>query len=110
MFRTKEQKRRLCECPVARLAHIIGDSVVLLIIRNLCMYKKRRFGDFAESLEGISTRTLTNKLRMLEDYKIISRKEMKKSPPQVQYVLTTTGRGLCRIIKAMKKYSLTYLS
>jgi len=110
MFHTKSQRNRFCsECPIARVADIIGDSAVQLIVRDLLL-KPRRFGDFKESLEGISTRTLTKKLRMLEQYGILFREEFHEYPPRVLYSLTKKGRGLHSVAEAMRKYGEKYLS
>ena len=108
MFRTPQQRRDLCRrCPVARVADILGDSCSLLILRDL-LIKPRRFCDLQNSLSGISTRTLTNKLKRLEGEKLMQRRECKQ-PPRVEYTLTKKGAALRSVINAMRAYGKKYL-
>ncbi|HEY4514169.1 MAG TPA: helix-turn-helix domain-containing protein [Candidatus Paceibacterota bacterium] len=108
MLRTAKQRKELCaECPVARVANVLGDSCTLLILRDL-LESPRRFSDLETSLSGISTRTLTNKLKLLEREHLVQRSESRTST-YAQYVLTTNGRGLRKIIEAMRKYGKKYL-
>jgi DNA-binding HxlR family transcriptional regulator len=109
MLKTKAQKKTLCaSCPVAKVADILGDSVILLIVRDLLTGPKR-FGDLEESLTGISSRTLTLKLKFLDEKKIITRKVFKESPPRVEYSLTTVGKYLQKIIDDMRTYGEKHL-
>lgn len=110
MLRTPSQRKKLCTpCPIARVADLIGDSYTLLVVRDLLAGSKR-FGDLAASLEGISTRTLTKKLKALEEYGIIKREEFSEKPPRVLYSLTKKGLGLHSIAEAMRKYGEKYLN
>lgn len=109
MFRTKKQQNQLCRaCPVAKVANLMGDSITLLIIRDLLSGPKR-FGGLVASLAGVSSRTLTKKLRELEVSGIVEREEFNEKPPRVEYFLTPKGRGLKRIETAMRDYSKRYL-
>lgn len=102
MLRTAAQRRALCrDCPVARTADLVGDTPSLLIIRDL-MTGPQRFGALEESLKGISTRTLTNKLKMLESKKIIA------CTPR-GYALTSKGRALQPIVDSMRHYGEKHL-
>ena len=94
-------------CPVARVADLLGDSCSLLILRDL-LEKPRRFCDLQSSLSGISTRTLTNKLKRLEGEKLVQRKEFTK-PLRVEYTLTKKGAALRNIVDAMRAYGKKYL-
>jgi len=102
MLRTKSQRRKLCPaCPVARVADLLGDTCSLLIIRDV-IEKPRRFGALQESLSGISTRTLTSKLRQLEKEGLLGRKGL-------QYTITKKGAALNDVIGAMRAYGKKYL-
>lgn len=102
MFRTPQQKRDLCKkCPVARVANILGDSCTLLILRDL-LDKPSRFSDLENSLSGISSRTLANKLKGLENEGLIVRTKF-------NYTLTKKGAALHGVIDAMRKYGKKYL-
>ena len=109
MLRTAHQRKTLCRaCPVARVADLLGDSCSLLILRDLLL-KPRRFCDLQNSLEGISTRTLSNKLKRLENESLIQRKELSERPQRVEYTLTKKGAALRDVIGAMRAYGRKYL-
>jgi DNA-binding HxlR family transcriptional regulator len=108
MFRTKIQQKSCDTCPVAKTANLIGDSVVLLIIRDLAK-SAHRFSDFVDSFPGVSTRTLTKKLALLEDEGLITKKRYAEFPPRVAYSLTRKGKGLVGIITRMELYGKKYL-
>jgi DNA-binding HxlR family transcriptional regulator len=83
-------------CPVARVATLLSDPWTMLIIRDL-LKKEMRFCDLERSLTGISTRTLTNKLRHLEENNIIKKKDL-------SYAITPEGIKLKKVLKAMEAY------
>jgi DNA-binding HxlR family transcriptional regulator len=109
MLRTKKQELKLCRgCATAKAAHLIGDTHVVLIIRDLLTGPKC-FKNLEESLEGVSTRTLTNKLKIMEKAGVIKRAYHKERPPRVEYSLTKKGLALRNVLRAMKKYGEAYL-
>lgn len=109
MFRTKAQQKKICtNCPIAKASDLVGDSVVLIIIRELLTGSKR-FGEIHEVLGGVSTRTLTEKLKILEENKLILRLEFKQKPPHVEYSLTVKGKGLKKVVHALSDYGEKYL-
>src|SRR5947199_119622 len=59
-------------CPVARTAEIIGGKWTLLIIRDLTSGVKR-FNQLERSLQGISPKALSERLRSLQQYPPIDR-------------------------------------
>lgn len=109
MFRTEKQQKKLCaSCPFAKTANVIGDSVVLLIVRDLLSGPKR-FGDLEAALSGVSTRTLSEKLKTLEEEGLIAREEFVGKPPRVEYSLTKKGAGLEGVSDAMIEYGKKHL-
>lgn len=109
MLRTKSQQKKICTgCPMAKAANLVGDTVVLIIIKEL-LNGSKRFGVLCDHLEGVSTRTITQKLKQLEDQKLVLRTEYKAKPPHVEYSLTERGRGLKTIVNALLKYGEKYL-
>lgn len=107
-LRTLQQKKDLCPgCPVARVADILGDSCSLLIVRDL-MGAPKRFSELETSLKGISTRTLTNKLKQLEQEGLVIRNEYEK-PQRVEYALSKKGAALDDVLDAMRSYGKKYL-
>jgi len=109
MLRTPTQRKKICgSCPIAKVADLVGDSYTLLIVRDLLL-GPRRFGDLESSLTGISSRTLTKKLKTLEECGVIQREEFCEKPPRVLYSLTPKGLGLHDIAESMRKYGEKYL-
>jgi len=108
MLRTASQRRDLCRtCPVARVADIIGDSCSLLIIRDL-LESPRRYGELLDSLKGISSRTLTNKLKLLEKEGLVRTKKH-RGHAYPEYALTQRGLALKPVVDSMRAYGKRYL-
>lgn len=107
-LRTEKQRKELCrDCPIAKVADIVGDPCSLLILRDL-IEGPHRFGHLDESL-GMSTRTLTNTLRRLEKSDFIRRIQRRTLPPHVEYQITPKGRAFSTVLEAMRAYGKKYL-
>ena len=61
------------------------------------------------SLEGISPRTLSLRLRALEEEGIVARETFPEVPPRVEYALTEKGRALVPIVESMRSYGSEWL-
>ncbi|SMC17335.1 transcriptional regulator, HxlR family [Clostridium acidisoli DSM 12555] len=97
------------KCPIEAAINIIGSKWTFLIIRDLLMDETLRFGDFLRSLENISPKTLSVRLKELEKYGIVNRKVYPEIPPRVEYTLTEKGKSLESIFIELKKWGLTIL-
>src|SRR5215472_7009521 len=95
-------------CPVARTARIISGKWTLLIIRDLASGVKR-FNQLERSLQGISPKTLSERLRSLEEEGIILRQTFAEVPPRVEYTLTEKGRDLVEVVECMRCYGKQWL-
>ncbi len=95
-------------CPVCRTADIVCGKWTLLLIRDLAD-GNTRFCEFERSLAGISPRTLSLRLRALEEEGIVRRQTFGEVPPRVEYALTEKGRALVPIIEDMRVYGSTWL-
>ncbi len=62
-----------------------------------------RPGALERSIEGISTKVLSERLRKLGDYGLISKQVFAESPPRTEYSLTEAGRRLVAIIRQIKQ-------
>ena len=88
-------------CPVCRTADIVCGKWTLLLVRDLAEGKSR-FCELERSLQGISPRTLSLRLRALEEEGIVERQTYAEVPPRVEYSLTAKGRALIPIIDGMR--------
>ena len=90
-------------CAVAACAEIIGAKWTALLVHDLSE-GPRRFSELERSCAGISPRTLSERLRALEDEGIVERRSYSESPPRVEYELTGKGQALLPIIDAMREF------
>jgi len=96
-------------CPVCRTADIVCAKWTLLLVRDLAE-GNTRFCELERSLVGISPRTLSLRLRALEDEGIVARQTFPEVPPRVEYALTEKGRALLPLIEGMRAYGNRWLA
>lgn len=94
-------------CPIEIALNIIGSKWTFLIIRDLLIDGTVRFGDLLKSLNGISPKTLSLRLRKLEDNGIVVRTVYPEVPPRVEYSLTDKGKQLETIFIELKRWGQT---
>jgi DNA-binding HxlR family transcriptional regulator len=99
---------RNSDCPVCRTADIVCGKWTLLVIRDLTE-GRARFCELERSLQGISPRTLSLRLRALEEEGVVERRTFPEVPPRVEYALTEKGRALLPIIQSMRTYGSEWL-
>jgi DNA-binding HxlR family transcriptional regulator len=95
-------------CPVGCCAEIISGKWTLLVIRDLAD-GPCRFCELERSLAGISPRTLSLRLRALEEQGIVARRTYPEVPPRVEYELTDKGDALVPLIEDMRTYGNRWL-
>jgi DNA-binding HxlR family transcriptional regulator len=96
-------------CPVCRTAEIVCGKWTLLVIRDLAEGSSR-FCELERSLDGISPRTLSLRLRALEAEGIVARNTYPEVPPRVEYALTEKGEALAPLIEDMRLYGRRWLA
>jgi DNA-binding HxlR family transcriptional regulator len=96
-------------CPVCKTADLVCGKWTLLIIRDLAVGTSR-FCELERSLEGISPRTLSLRLRSLEAEGIVERRTYPEVPPRVEYRLTPKGDALIPLIEQMRSYGIDWLN
>ena len=84
------------DCPVAKVATLLSDPWTMLVIRDL-LKKDMRFSDLERSLVGISSRTLTSKIKNLENEGVVIKSDL-------YYSITKKGARLEKVIDAMSAY------
>ncbi len=109
------KKTCINECPIAQAGALIGDIWIILIVRELLTGAKR-FTELREALipcdstTPINSRTLTLRLKMLEEAGLLTRAKFEhEMPPRVEYTLTKKGKALSKIIEQIRNYGKRYL-
>ena len=70
--------------------------------------KQTKFNQFLGSIEGINTKTLSIRLKELEEYGLIERNVTQERPLKVEYTLTKKGNALNSILAKMAEFSFQY--
>jgi DNA-binding HxlR family transcriptional regulator len=95
-------------CAVAATSDLIGSKWTSLIVHDLSE-GARRFTQLEHACPGISPRTLSERLHMLEQQGIVVRESYPESPPRVEYELTDKGVALLPIIEEMRSFGHDWL-
>jgi DNA-binding HxlR family transcriptional regulator len=95
-------------CAVAATAELVATKWTPLIVHDLSE-GPRRFKQLEFACPGISPRTLSERLDMLEGEGVLIRRSYPESPPRVEYELTDKGRALLPIISAMRRFGHEWL-
>ncbi len=66
------------------------------IVNILCSLKaeKKRFNQLLSEINGVSTKTLSERLSELVSMGVVERKSFNEAPPHVEYSLTERGKEL----------------
>lgn len=67
-----------------------------------------RFNELQRLLENITTKTLTQQLRELEEQGIVQRTVYPETPPKVEYSLTTLGQSINPVLKSLCDWGRNY--
>src|SRR5260221_14608509 len=95
--------------PMGRAIRLIGDAWILLIIINLLRGPKR-FNELQAFMGHISSKTLTLRLRALEELGFVQRRAFLEIPPRVEYHLTDNGQEFGQVIAAIEQFAHRNLS
>lgn len=88
---------------IERALEVIGDKWTPLLLVEL-LDGASTFCGLEKDLEGISPRTLSQRLDRLESERIIKRLCYCQHPPRYKYELTKKGRELQKVLSAMSAW------
>ena len=88
----------MCLCPLKGIIHTISRKWTLQIITMIGNHGNLRYSEIQTMCSGISPTVLADRLRELEDARIISREAFAEIPPRVEYSLTDDGINLRALI------------
>lgn len=95
-------KPKSSKCPITMTATVLSDVWTMLIMHRI-IERPMRFCELERELEGISTRTLTNKLKTIEEENLVSKDK------DGFYRPTEKGKGLKQVHKSMRAYAEKFL-
>jgi len=90
--------RMLSGCPIDYALEIFGDRWSLIVIRDLLVRRKRRFGEMMASDEGIASNILAARLKRLEDWGLVTRRPDPADKRKLVYALTAKGKELAPVL------------
>lgn len=95
-------------CSISVTLDIFNDRWKLSIIWHL-LDSEKRFKDLHSQIDEITQKTLTVKLKELEQKNIINREVFAQVPPKVVYSLTPAGRRLKPVLDEMFNWGVGYV-
>lgn len=96
-------------CPIANVLDIVGDKWTLLVVRDLLLAGKHRYGEFQDSPEAIPSNILADRLKRLEAAGIVKKVQYQDKPPRAEYFITRKGADLAPILHAMGQWGHQYI-
>jgi DNA-binding HxlR family transcriptional regulator len=102
----QHQKKRMRS--VQDAMDVLNGKWKIAIISSICCYKKRRFSDILNDVDGISNRMLSKELKELEINQLIKRTVLDTQPITVQYELTEHGDTLQTIISNLSDWGIVH--
>lgn len=94
-------------CPVDVAFNIVGKKWTVLLIRNM-LRGQRHFNQFLANIHGINPKTLSTRLKELEEEQIIVKRVLKSRPVSIEYELTPKGVAVLPILQQMVRWSVTW--
>jgi DNA-binding HxlR family transcriptional regulator len=95
--------------PLARAIRLLGDAWVLLIVMHL-LRGSMRFNALRAELGHISSKTLSQRLKVLEELGFVQRQAFLEIPPRVEYHLTERGQELGEVLEVLERFGTRNLS
>ncbi|MGP3948917.1 winged helix-turn-helix transcriptional regulator [Streptomyces sp. 7N604] len=103
----KAPERHFADCRARLGIDLIGNTWNAVVLYALD-HGSYRPGELREPIGGISTKVLTQTLRRLEGYGLVSRRVYAEAPPRVEYSLTALGRSLLEPLRALGRWADEY--
>ena len=108
-LQTTEMPAACATTPMGRAIRLLGDPWILLIVITL-LRGSRRFNELRELMGHVSPKTLSQRLKTLEEMQFVERRAFLEIPPRVEYHLTAKGQALGDVIGAIEQFAQEHLS
>lgn len=96
------------KCPIQLVVDVLDNKWSILVLREL-FSGHRRTHELLSALPGISTKTLTQRLRELEAQGLVERRVFAEIPPHVEYSLTLKGQQIQPVMAALHQVGSQWL-
>lgn len=83
-----------CLCPIRGIVDVVSKKWAICILTLLKKNNTLRYNQIKNKIDGISPKTLSDTLKILERERLIKRKAYPEIPPRVEYSLTNAGKEL----------------
>lgn len=90
------------DCPLEDVLSLLAGAWTTQILWFL-RAGPRRYGDLRRDLGRVTTKVLTQRLRVMERHGMIDRNVLPGKPPQVEYSLTALGREFGPLLDSMEQ-------
>ena len=101
----KHTQHKRSDCPINFALETFGDPWSLLIIRDIVYFRKKTYGEFLESDEGMATNILASRLAHLEQQGFLVKKPSLSDKRKEEYALTEKGLDLIPVLVEMANWS-----
>ena len=101
-------KEDLNVCKMSKASKLIGDFWSIMIIRQIFL-GNCRFKDLVKNINGITTVTLSDRLKFLLTEDVLMKKKCEDSSVVFEYALTEKGMVLVGIIKEIENFGESWL-
>lgn len=105
----KRQNRKPTPCAIHRLLEVLAGPWTLHVLWVLSTNGPTRFGALRRQVDGISSRVLTERLRLLEKKGFIYREYEPTIPPSVTYGITKRMKDIERVLEELDRLAQTWL-
>ena len=95
-------------CPVARTLDLIGDRWTMLILRDLLLDGPCKFQDLQELTRRRQSEHVVGPTQELMQSGIVERRLYAEHPPRAEYLLTSKGRELRPVLRALREWGETH--
>ncbi len=92
------------KCPLGNIMEVISKKWALLVINTIGNSQKIRYSEIRKTLGAINSKTLTDRLKELEEAGLIKREAHAEIPPRVEYSLTEDGKALREAIMPLMRW------
>lgn len=95
-------------CPIASTLDLVGDKWSLVLVRDM-LNGKKRYSEFLQSPERITTNVLADRLVKLEAAELVIKTLYQQRPKRYEYALTDKGEALLPIVQAMCRWANAFM-